>query len=967
MWRNEGSVYGIIPATAAQAAFGNAGWAGVPGTTGIPSADGQVYSLGQGFTQASGMEGLAQNTFLHEFAHTLYLCPHYFGANRSEGRYFNISEGPGLMGNLRTHFLANAWERWYLGWVELRTGAGRVNSDIQDAASLTATNGEYTLRDYVTEGDVVRIRLPNSTQYLWLENHQYKSALDGRNGYEVGTRQPPNPLRDSPTGILAFVEDIAASRSNVQIGGIVGCNGLKVVSAQGNFDYTKGANLGTDSSYFWHNGTLNDDFYSFTNPVANPFGGESQITRRRIDLNGNNIILTNQHDGNVPYDPHSPQLVTESTRSFIQNNINVGEDGIFGPDAAFDDVGRKMGNSYNPAIFEQQRYDLATAKLAPIKLGGLSVQLIAKDAKTGAITIKVRYDDVNVEQNTRWSGELQMTDVMGKGADVVVNNGKTLTINKSGTNNRHTQLAGEFTNPTTFTCGGGGVMFLQNSGSTVNVAGAKTAFQVTNGGELKLNPYGTTFAVKTGAVLDIQSGGTYTGWYATTACIEAGGTLVVRRGGKLQGGGGLVQVQAGAYLCIEPGADLTSAGLTLDVSPGAIIGANPALGLGALNCSSQLNFCGALTGGNPNLSNICLTGNEALLFDGIDDVVTVPYATASPIHDLGQAFTVEATIRADYTLGATQTIFTNRYTDAGSNVKGLLFSLHNGRYLLCQLEGSNYFSTTDPGMRLSASGGCHQIAVSRDATNRLRFYIDGVAAAYSPVTTRSPASTAAVCFGYDANFPSEGFIGQIGEMRVWNTARSDAEINQYKAATLASPQNGLIGYYDMQGNSGQYVLNASKIQNGGYATPHGYLGSTDAAEANDPTWVLGANLTCNVDGNFRLAAARKMQPDTTGRGGRQPFRNVQSSSTTKHLSQLTIAPNPASGEATLHVQLRDAGQLEVRIQDMMGVARATALPVTTLTAGAHDVKLPLQKLPPGLYLVIVNSADGREVIRLDVK
>ena len=101
IWRNTGSIFGILPAKAATANWGNAAWASVPYTTGIPSANGQTYSLGGGFTQAYGMSGLKQGTFLHEFAHTLYDSPHYLGANRSEGRYFNISEGPGMMGNLQ--------------------------------------------------------------------------------------------------------------------------------------------------------------------------------------------------------------------------------------------------------------------------------------------------------------------------------------------------------------------------------------------------------------------------------------------------------------------------------------------------------------------------------------------------------------------------------------------------------------------------------------------------------------------------------------------------------------------------------------------------------------------------------------------------------------------------------------------------------------------------------------------------
>ena len=960
IWRNPGTPFQTtVPNTRTQQgiAYTNAGWAAVPYTFDIPSANGQLYSTnGVGFTQAFGMSGLNQETFLHEFAHTLYNSPHYLAANRTVGTYFNLSEGPGMMGNLRTYFLANAWERWYNGWVELQTGANHANSDVQGAASLTATNGEFTLRDYVTTGDVMRIKLPNSSQYLWLENHQFASGIDGRANYFVNTRTSPQPLRGAPRGILAMVENVAGSRSDLLNQYDIGCNGMKVVSAQGNFDYTPSATSDTYNNYFF-----NYRLHDFTNRVANPFGGESQITRRRIDddVSRNDTIFNDRGTGNEG-------TASEATTSFILNGAF--EDGIFGPDVTFNTVGQKMGNSYNPAIFDQLQYDQGSGRLYTIGLGGLSVELIAKDANTGDITVKVRYDDVAIVQNTRWSGDLWMMDVAGaaNGADVSVNAGKTLTINRSGTNNRHTKLAGAFINPTTFMCSGTGVQFLQNGGSNVNVEGANTAFRVKSGGELKLNPYGTTFAVKTGAVLDIQSGGTLTAGLATVLRVEAGGSLVVRNGGKLQGGGGTIQLQNGAYLCIEQGADLSANGLTLDVAPGVIIGTNPALNLGPLNCSTRLRFCGSLTGGNPTLSNICPTGNEALQFDGNDDVVTVPYAPYSPIHQLSQTFTVEATIRTDYPQGGTQTIFSNRYTDANDYVKGLLFTLYNGRYLLCQLEGYSYYSFSDPGMSLPASVGCHHIAVSRDATGRLRFYIDGVAAAYSPIAAQSPASTTNVCFGYDPNFPGEGFVGQVGEMRVWNVARSDAELDLYKAATLAVPQNGLVGYYDMQGTGGQYVNDASNIRYGGYSTPTGYLGSTDAVEANDPAWVRATALTCNVNGNFR-PAPRQVQPDTTGQGRKQPFRNVRSSSPGKHLSQLTLSPNPASGEAVLHFQLRDAGPVTVSVQDLAGLARATVPLATTVAAGAHDVRLPLHGLQPGVYAVVVTSADGRQVIRLEVR
>ena len=627
-----------------------------------------------------------------------------------------------------------------------------------------------------------------------------------------------------------------------------------------------------------------------------------------------------------------------------------------------------MGNSYNPAIFEQQHYDLTTARLTPINLGGLSVELIAKNA-AGDITVKVRYDDVNIVQNTRWSGDLQMMDVAGaaNGADVVVNAGKTLTINRSGTNNRHTKLAGSFINPTTFVCGGTNVLFLQNSGSTVSVEGAKTAFQVKDGGELKLNPYGTTFAVKTGALLDIQSGGTYTGWYATTTRIEAGGSLVVRNGGKLQGYGGVIQVQAGAYLCIEAGADLNDRGVILDVAPGAIIGTNPALGLPALNCTSRLQFCGLLTGGNTDISAICPTGNEALSFDGQNDRVTIPQdpnGGASPLHNLGQTFTIEALVTAAQ-VGApeSQPIFTTRLKGPNDYFRGLMFTVFRSNSLLLQINEQNYFDLNDPTMRLSS--GCHHVAVTRDRSNRLHFYIDGRPATYSPMYAGDPHTAGSAFIGGDVGyFGDESFKGSIGEVRVWNTTRSDVEIAQYKAATLTTPQAGLVGYYDMRDPSAQIVRDESRIFAVSSYTPDGYLGTTPYADGSDPAWIAAKDLTCTVDGNY-FTAPSSPRRDTVRLAAQRL--GAARAAAAQHLGQLTLSPNPASGEAVLHFVLRDAGPVAVSVQDLAGFSRATVPLATTVAAGAHDVRLPLHGLRPGVYAVVVVSADGRQVIRLEVR
>ena len=130
-------------------------------------------------------------------------------------------------------------------------------------------------------------------------------------------------------------------------------------------------------------------------------------------------------------------------------------------------------------------------------------------------------------------------------------------------------------------------------------------------------------------------------------------------------------------------------GAVLDVHTNALLGANPALKLGLLDCSGQLQFCGQLLGNPSGLSTVCSTANEALLFDG-DDVVTIPNNN-SFINSLGQTFTIEASLRSDRRLNVSsqsQAILSNR-DFSGPSIQQLLFTLYDSQYLL-QLQGNNY-------------------------------------------------------------------------------------------------------------------------------------------------------------------------------------------------------------------------------------------------------------------------------------
>jgi len=263
------------------------GLAGVPNYTFPATGTRPAYSVTAGHLQ-TGIT-MNPNTFLHEFGHTVYYAPHMWGMNSgTTGQYWNQTYGWGIMPNINTFFSANAWERWYLGWSELKTGAAQVSSDIQDAASLAATGGSYTLRDFATTGDAVRIRLPNTNQHLWLENRAKNGPFDRRNAWLIdGGNQP---FASPPAGLVAMVEDMAPNQSQVYN---LPTNGMRTVSAQGHYDYTHSNSGSSFNQHLWNPNPLmsvHGPQGSSSAPVPNPTSNHNEMSVVRFDFNGDGVI-----------------------------------------------------------------------------------------------------------------------------------------------------------------------------------------------------------------------------------------------------------------------------------------------------------------------------------------------------------------------------------------------------------------------------------------------------------------------------------------------------------------------------------------------------------------------------------------------------------------------------------------------------------------------------------------------------
>jgi hypothetical protein len=372
-----------------------------------------------------------KRAFHHEFAHTLFNCPHLFGTNDVTGNYFYASAGWGIMYYGFINSSANAWESWYNGWIELPQ-----NRDLKDYSQ----NGIYTLRDFVTTGDAMRIKLPFANQYLWIENHAGLSHFDERDAYFTngnGDSIPP-----SPKGILMFIENISGSRNKIitplssEYAG-----GLKAMHAGGNFDYTAQSFIKDPA---WWNNIIVD----FNELRSNPTSAHNdlclirgnyafdtifpdKIIYRRFTNNRGEPCMMCKGDCLHGLRQECAEVVKKSG-SYVYGSLGLNM--AFGNDL----LPRKVGISSNPVIINHQKYNCKENKLDPIYLNGISITILKK-GEHGEITFEVRFDDTEISRDQRMTGELVLNDIPNAYFDIFIREKKSLTIDRSGNPNRDNQ------------------------------------------------------------------------------------------------------------------------------------------------------------------------------------------------------------------------------------------------------------------------------------------------------------------------------------------------------------------------------------------------------------------------------------------------------------------------------------------------------------------------------------------------
>ncbi len=242
--------------------------------------------------------------FTHEYAH-FFLGGNEFHTSGgvtandyNQNTFIGAQWGYGLFNGGLTS--CNGYERWRLGWYGNTNNAYPIASNNENSDILSEFTGEktFTLRDFVTYGDVIRIRLPYkdsefaSNQYIWLENHQ-----SGKNGkFDEPMYNQPGTCRDvAKAGIYSFYQvgkDILESTDPSLIYPTNEKDNLRIISAEGNYNVIYNANV-QDCLGWAPSSSLRPQFEYTT---ANTFNGVNPETEVWApDYNSSTLVFPSMH------------------------------------------------------------------------------------------------------------------------------------------------------------------------------------------------------------------------------------------------------------------------------------------------------------------------------------------------------------------------------------------------------------------------------------------------------------------------------------------------------------------------------------------------------------------------------------------------------------------------------------------------------------------------------------------------
>jgi hypothetical protein len=301
----------------------------------------------------------------------------------------------------------------------------------------------------------------------------------------------------------------------------------------------------------------------------------------------------------------------------------------------------------------------------------------------------------------------------------------------------------------------------------------------------------------------------------------ASGTGGAGVGGSAVGSGGAVAGTGGAG--VDAGADAGTGGRTGAGGAGIDAGAGGAGG--AVSCA-----------GHAVAFNANIPGNN----DPAKARVMVDFMNSAdlPVGNTTRTIELWALVKTSSWVGDANTLFFYGTNNRVADGFGLDFGGTPGT--IDPFTNAIFDNDNQPTGLGTASDQWVHFAMTWDGTT-VRAFVNGVEKATKASTvaqkTLMTGRTPLTIGGYDPAF----FNGSIDEFRIWNVARSAAEITRTMHTTLAGNEPGLVGYWKFDETGGTSA--ADSTSSAGHTAHPGVLMATGAG--NLPVFVVStAPITC---------------------------------------------------------------------------------------------------------------------------
>ena len=490
------------------------------------------------FVVVNTENGIPTTIIRHEYAHKLVGSNNYhtagggWGSGSKNGYWITRTGGWALLGLYGSSLMCwNAWDRYRLGWkgqgntydISARKSNGdEINGDLKTASD----SGIYVLRDFVTTGDAIRIKLPyvdasnEYEEWIWLENHQ--GVENNGNEFDQWQYQGVECVEPHQPGLMAYLQINNEKRQSAYSDSVFGQYRY--------IDYI----LPLVANGFWDRDfdavTVNNNCVSYaqTRPfirlLENPLTGGGDQCSYAIDTNNSNTLTTNDLLSNWTE-------MKPSTGTYYKHLYELGHSShVFTPTG-----NKKIGIGTNPSsatIINMVGGDSPVSGAKNLRrtlLNGISIEILEQCAN-GDIKLRIRFDDVDVDNNVRWCSDSIVLNPINttSGYSLNLKQGKQIILDQGLSATRMTNpmtFNGQkvFASPTTFTVMPQAKVHMEQSTNITLKSGSKLHFKENSACVIEKS---SSIEVQSGTIFQLDD----------CALLEINGTskLIVRSGAELR-------------------------------------------------------------------------------------------------------------------------------------------------------------------------------------------------------------------------------------------------------------------------------------------------------------------------------------------------------------------------------------------------------------------------------------------------